>query len=41
MTRVLEDGTIIQFVPNKVRRNTFFENLAVPKKKNFKADLLK
>ena len=38
---VLADGTEIKVDPNKVRRNTFFDNLSVPKKKNFKADLFK
>ena len=38
---VLADGTEVKVDPNKVRRNTFFDNLSVPKKKNFKADLFK
>ena len=40
-TIVLDDGTVVKVDPNKLRRNTFFNNLSVPKKKNFKADLFK
>ena len=38
---VLADGTEVKMDSSKVRRNTFFDNLSVPKKKNFKADLFK
>lgn len=41
LTRVLDDGTVVTVLPNKVRRATFFDNLAVAKKKNFKADYMK
>jgi hypothetical protein len=37
----LEDGTEVKVDPYKLRRNTFFDNLSAPKKKNFKADLFK